>query len=555
MTVAATAKNVPARIATARRETPVTQAGPGPQAPDARTTLHALSVQRPELVGPYTAALPGARAAVLARLWGALAREPIPGISRRETRAGQLTVTLTDGRTLVGPAASATPFTTPPDGLAVQLRDRAYDDPGALLTALGLPGADRLATELANSVANLALARANQPARTDAPPALSRPAPHPAFWEQAVVDGHPLHPGCRSRIGMSTADVLAYAPEHHPTVALRLVEVPAARWFSTGAGLPPMLPLHPWQHDHVLNAHPWLRSTGRTVPARPLMSLRTLAPVAHPTQQWKTAVDVQMTSAVRTVSPAAVRNGPAVTALLAELTRELRGLTVLRETAAGAALVDDEPCRSLAVVIRQAPPGNAVPLAALAAPSPATGRPRVTEAVRLGYGGDPVAFLTDLAGVLLPPLLRLLQRGVALEAHGQNTLVALDGGRPRGLLYRDVGGVRVSPARLRAHGVDAPPLHGDLRSDDPDELCTTLVAALGTVLGEQVAVLHRAYDVNPATLWATIAATPLPEGLDAERAALLAPTLPVKATTAMRLATDPLDPIWALLPNPLAEAR
>src|SRR5439155_730470 len=69
----------------------------------------------------------------------------------------------------------------------------------------------------------------------------------------------------------------------------------------------------------------------------------------------KTAVDVQMTSAVRTVSPAAVHNGPLVSALLADLARRTTGLAILEETAAGAVLVDGEPCRSLAVVMRRAP--------------------------------------------------------------------------------------------------------------------------------------------------------------------------------------------------------
>ncbi|SDY95559.1 Siderophore synthetase component [Micromonospora pattaloongensis] len=519
------------------------------QAPDAHATLHALAEQRPELVGPYTAALPGARAAVLGRLWGAIAREPIDGVGHRISRDGAVTVALADGRGLTGPADAAVPFAPAPAGLAVRWDGQPYDDASALLRALALPRAERLAAELANSVANLALARAAQPAPHGGPAALTGPAPHPAFWEQLVVDGHPLHPGCRTRLPMSTAEVLAYAPEHRTTVELRLVEVPARRWLATGAGLPPVLPLHPWQHDHVLDAHPWLRPTRRVAPARPLMSLRTVAPVAHPDQHWKTAVDVQMTSAVRTVSPAALRNGPVVTAFLAELTRPLDAITVLPETAAGAALVDGEPCRSLAVLVRQAPPGDAVPLAALAAPSPATGAPLVTEAVALGYAGDPVAFLADLAGVLLPPLLWLLRHGVALEAHGQNTLVVLAGGRPRRLMYRDVGGVRISPALLHRHGVEPPPLHGDLATDDPEELRTTLLAALGVVLGEQVAVLSRAYDVAPATLWAAIAATPLPE---ADRAVLTGPTLPVKATTAMRLASDPLEPIWARLPNPMA---
>jgi len=33
--------------------------------------------------------------------------------------------------------------------------------------------------------------------------------------------------------------------------------------------------MHPWQYEHVLDDYPWLRPTGRTVAARPLMSLRT----------------------------------------------------------------------------------------------------------------------------------------------------------------------------------------------------------------------------------------------------------------------------------------
>jgi siderophore synthetase component len=530
--------------------------------PDGASTLEVLTRHRPDLVEPFVAALPVARAAVLARLWGALAREPIPTLTYREVRDGSLTVRLTDGRRLAGPAADAAPFAAPDAGLAVHVDGHRYDDPAELLAALDLPGdSARLAAELANSVANLALARAGQPPPAGGPPALRRATGQPAVWEQAVVDGHPLHPGCRTRAGMSTLEVLAYAPEHRPTVALHLVEVPADRWLSTGAGLPPVLPVHPWQHDHVLQAHPWLRRTDRRLPARPLISLRTLAPVADPTRHLKTAVDVQMTSAVRTVSGAAVRNGPALTTLLADLSRRTGGPTILRETAAGAALVDGEPCRSLAVVVRQAPAAAAgesiLPLAALAAPSPADGRPLVTEAVALGYRGDPVAFLSELTAVLLPAPLALLRLGVALEAHGQNTLVVLRGGRPAGLLYRDVGGVRISPARLRAHGTAPPPLHGDLATDDPDTLRDTLLAALGSVIGEQVAVLHRVFDVDPARLWEAVAevARRVAGDLPGDASALFGATLPVKATTAMRLSTDPLEVIWARLPNPLAGLR
>jgi siderophore synthetase component len=271
----------------------------------------------------------------------------------------------------------------------------------------------------------------------------------------------------------------------------------------------------------------------------------------------KTAVDVQMTSAVRTVSPAAVRNGPVVSALLADLARRTPELRILRERAGGAVLVDGEPCRNLSYVRRDAPklaPGEvALPLAALAAPSPTDGRPLVVEAVDWGYGGDPLPFLADLAALLLGPALSLLHAGAALEAHGQNTLVVLRDGRPVRLLYRDVGGVRLSPARLAAAGFDAPPIHGDLATDDEDVLRTKLLAALlSTVVNEVVALLARECGLDPDRAWAEVAAVAraIPGGR-----MLFADTMPIKATTAMRLADDPLADVWAELPNPLAAWR
>jgi staphyloferrin A synthase len=481
----------------------------------------------------------GARAAVLARLWGALAREPVPGVTRRRTAGPTLTITLADGRTLSGPVAAAQPFAVAPPDLTI-----AGGDP------IGLFGAD-LRIELENSVDNLALARAAQPAPDGGAPALRRWTSL-ADFEQSVVDGHPLHPGCRTRLGLSRDEVLRYAPEHRPTVVLRQVDVPAERWY--GLGGPPVLTVHPWQFEHVLDRYPFLRPRAATVPARPLMSLRTLALAADPTAHVKTAVDVQMTSAVRTVSPAAIHNGP----LLSRLLLDLGGpeLAVLPEVAAGAVLVDGEPVKSLAMLRRRMPTlaeGEvALPLAALFAPSPASGRPIVTEIVADGYGGDALSCVEALAGVLLPPLLRLLALGVALEAHGQNVLVVIHSGRFRRLLYRDLGGVRVSPRRLARHGIELPPLRGDLTSDDPDELRAKVFAsAVSTVLGELVAVLSRESGLDEGKAWRRVAGSARPgEGTDA--AALFAATLPIKAMTAMRLAADPVADIWAELPNPMA---
>ena len=509
-------------------------------------TRKALSTLRPELVDAYDAALPGARAAILSRLLGALDREPLPGVAARAPGV----VTLQDGRTVTFPADAARAFAQPSPGLTTTLPESSHRDPGDLLRALALPSPllDRLTTEVDNSVANLALARAarrNQdpghreqdPGRRNQNPRHRKQDPGQeeqdlGRLEQQVTDGHPLHPCCRTRGAMTVADVLAYAPEHHPVIRLRRLRVPPERWHGDAE---PVLYAHPWQAERLRDSYPWLTGDGDTAPVRPLMSLRTVAPLDGG-PHIKTAVDVQLTSAVRTVSPAAVHNGPVLSRLLRELTRDLP-LHVLAEFGAGAVIVDGEPQRRLAHLRREAPHGTAVPLAALG---------EVLDDVV----DDPYAWLESLATILVPPLLTVLDRGVALEAHGQNTLVVLDAGRPVRILYRDLGGVRVSPGRLKRAGFDPPVLLGDLPSDDPGVLRTKLAAAaFGTVAAELVALLERRRGADPQRLWHIIATHTrgTPEGR-----LLMSEPLPVKATTAMRLADDPLDDIWAHLDNPLA---
>ena len=494
--------------------------------------------------------LTGARAAVLARLWGAIFREALPGIARREVAGDTVSVTLADGRLLTGPAAAVVPFASAIDGLFVRMGGEWYDDPAELAAVLPLGRyQDRFVTELADSVANLALARSVQPRPDGGPLYLSR-RPSLAALEQCVIDGHPLHPLCRTRLGMSSAEVAAYAPEHRPVVALMVYRVPADRWHSTGAGMPPLLPVHPWQASHLLTDYPFCSPTGITVLASPLMSLRTLALRDDSRYHLKTAVDVQMTSAVRTISPAAVHNGPLLSGWLTPLAARA-GIQLLREVSGGAVLVGGAPARSLAVLRREAPvpgPGEVVlPLAVLSAPSPASGRALLTELPR--------SFLDDLLTLLLPALLKLLSAGVALEAHGQNTLVAVRDGVPVRILYRDLGGIRVLPSRLDKAGIDPPPVLGDLIAPDEDALRTKLYAAVSTVVGELASTAAREFGEPPAVLWGT-AADVVRGAVDADAgdvSVLLGPVLPVKATTMMRLAGDPLSDRFTTLDNPMAQ--
>ncbi|WP_432967849.1 IucA/IucC family protein [Dactylosporangium sp. CA-233914] len=470
-------------------------------APDVTQTRDALLRHRPALVADFLAAVPHAQAAVLARLAGALWREDLVDPARL--------------------AGSRPPLFGPPLP-KVAVDGVVYDDPGTLAAALGF--APALRRELDNSVANLALAMT-------VPPSRERGL---AAAEQSIVDGHPLHPCCRTRIGMSTLDVLAYAPEHRAVVALRVVETDPARWRTAGVPVPPRFPVHPWQLPRAL-ATGLVHDTGVEVPARPLMSLRTLEVTGGEWAGWhvKTAVEVQMTSAVRTLSAPAIHNGPLASELLAALTRGTPEIRVLAETSAGTVLSGGgQPQRALGAVWRQAPPAAAdvIPLALL---------PHRPDLLTAG-------FFTALVELMVPPLLRLLAHGVALEAHGQNTLVQVDGGRPVRLYYRDLGGIHVHPGRLAAAGYAMPPLIGALPTRDEDALRTKLLAAaFATVLAGCVAAL------GDDGLWGHVAAVAADCAATADRAAVLAGDWPVKATTAMRLAADPLTDRWCRVRNPL----
>ncbi|HEX5742255.1 MAG TPA: IucA/IucC family protein, partial [Pilimelia sp.] len=293
----------------------------------------------PPAPAPAETARGQAAAAVLARLWQALLREPVPGVTAVHAAGGRARVRWADGRDAHGPAAA--PFTPAPTGLRIRFDGADHTDPAALVAALPLPPGPRarLAAEIADSVANLAMAYREAPAPPDlATLAALPPAAAAVLGEQLVLDGHPLHPCCRTRLPMTRAQVRAYAPEYRPVVPVRWWRVPADRWLSTGTGLPPLLPLHPFQEGHLDPAAHGLRPGTRVSAARPLMSLRTVALDA--TTHLKLAVDVQMTSAVRRVSPAAVHNGPLLSDLVTALARRLPGFGVLAETAAGAVCAD-----------------------------------------------------------------------------------------------------------------------------------------------------------------------------------------------------------------------
>ncbi|MEU4657696.1 IucA/IucC family protein [Streptomyces sp. NPDC023723] len=484
-----------------------------------------LAAVRPGLLPRFTAELPGARAAVLSRLWRALVHEPLPWITGRAPAAEGLVLRLRDGRRLAGPDAD--PYRTDAYVSAVRCDESEYADPARLMTDLAVPGAEGFAAELGHSVASLALSRAGRPAP-------SRGWPECGWeWEQRVVDGHPFHPNCRSRPGFSVAEQLAYGPEHGPVVPLARIPVPVADCLVSGHwpaqlrdGGRLLLPVHPWQAAHVLKGA--VESAGR-LDAHPLMSLRTLAVPGGP--HVKTALSARLTSSVRDISVASI----AASATLSEFGEVLaaRGEGLLHITRTLGAATAHSP--DLAAVLRESPDGYAapgervLPVAALATTA-LPGSP--------GWTGR-------LARLALRVGLRALELGVALEAHGQNLLVVLSpAGEPLRLVYRDLADLRVSPARLARHGVPVPELPARMVTDDVTVLRRKLFGSLVAGALAQVAGSGPALRDALETAVRDLPGTP-------DLAALCAEPLPAKALTLMRLSPRRPGDRWAALPNPL----
>lgn len=494
-----------------------------------------LAVVRPGLVPRYARELSGARASVLTRLWRGLAHEPLPWITGRRRERDALVLRLSDGRVLQGPPAD--PYATSAYVASVRLDGTAYDDPARLTAALGVPHGDAFAAELAHSVASLALSRAGQPAGAGdlvpPVPADSWPAADREWeWEQGVVDGHPFHPNCRSRPGFSVAEQFAYGPEHRPVVELGLVPVPVRECLVSGVwpeelrdGGRLLIPVHPWQAEHVLGRP----AEGAGLPAHPLMSLRTLALPGGP--HVKTALSARLTSSVRDISVGSVVASAALSAFAEELVGRAGGLLHITRTLGAATARSPD----LAALWREPPQTytasgeHVVPVAAL----PVTGL------------ADSPTWLAGFARLALTVGLRLLELGVALEAHGQNLLVVLSGdGTPLRLVYRDLADIRVSPARLAGHGIPVPGLPARNLTDDPTALRRKL---FGSLVAGALAGTAGSGPVLRAALESAVRGLPR----TADSRALTEEPLPAKALTLMRLSPGHAGDLWTGLPNPL----
>ncbi|MFD9406330.1 IucA/IucC family protein [Streptomyces sp. NPDC059989] len=393
--------------------------------------------------------------------------------------------------------------------------------------------------------------------------------------EQSLVMGHPHHPAPKARGGAPAGSWLPYAPEAHarfPLVFLGVREDQVAEEGGPAAAdavdsladaldgpRPPagyrLLPAHPWQLDLVGSRPPvreafadgrllWLGES--RLPAWPTASIRTLY-VPRPGADLfvKFSLDVRITNDVRRLWRHDLlklrRTDAAVEAGFGALRRSGRDGA---DTERAAWLADrgyrtaEFAFEELAVLVRDG-------LHAHGAPG---STPLLAAALAEGYAGSPLAATAEPAAWwraylrhVVPPVLELFARhGIVLEAHLQNTLVAVDAaGLPVQALFRDAEGVKLLPDLDRAAAWQ--------------RLVYCLVVNNLAEIAGALAELHP--DISPL-VWPAVreeflrcdAAHGLPEIAEL----LAAPALPAKTNLLLRWTrADGADARYLPLPNPL----
>ncbi|WP_340384986.1 IucA/IucC family protein [Streptomyces sp. SS7] len=381
-------------------------------------------------------------------------------------------------------------------------------------------------------------------ARTRATP----PADPYLLSEQSLVTGHSHHPAPKARGGGPVAGWLPYAPEAHarfPLVLLAVREDLVVEEGDTRAldalGEAPagyrLLPAHPWQLDLTTPELAAAFADGR------LLRLGTTSFETWPTAAVRTvyapgrdlflkfSLDVRITNDVRRLWRHDLRKlrrtDAAVTRAFAALGGPAAWLSDRGYRTASFAFEE------LAVLVRDGLGGpvlpGATPLLAAALTEGFTGSP-------LDTATDPAAWWEAYLRAVVPPALTVFaEHGVVLEAHLQNTLVAVDAaGLPVQALFRDAEGVKLLTDVERAAGWE--------------RLVYCLLVNHLTEIAAALAERHPGLDPWPAVR-RELARHPLPEA----HALLTAPTLPGKTNLLLRwTGADGADARYLPLPNPLA---
>lgn len=379
------------------------------------------------------------------------------------------------------------------------------------------------------------------------------------FFESWAAKGHPYHPCHKTKLGFSRKAYLKFSPEFNQDIALPVAAIEKSlvhieseedvfdysHWFakqfplqweawkeklnSNKMQLSDYCPLfiHPWQYENVVTKlfQPLIKNKQLqlfpdiVITTKASLSFRTLiAKSNHQQPHIKLPVAVHSTSAMRTISPASVQNGPKLGKILKKifaadntfqqyikLAYETCGLHIQHERA--------DIAKHLGIIYRENPAklvkNNELPIvvAALSEESPITQLPLMIEIIQMAVGNSISGakdYFENYCRVVIHAYLDLfLLYGIALEGHQQNTIAVFERGHVKYMIARDLGGLRIHAPTLAAHGFDykAHPDSATITNDRQEVTNKFLHTVIQYHLGEIILLLTEHYQTTEAEFW------------------------------------------------------
>lgn len=434
------------------------------------------------------------------------------------------------------------------------------------------------------------------------------------YSEAMAVEGNPLHPCAKTRIGLSPTD-REYLPESCSTIPVQVLLIPKKNLHLTSVltesvndfffQLTPKLKevaleacvkkgvsleefhlffVHPWQYEHTIvkeyheELDNWIHLPVQ-FGGKALLSFRTLD-LAQLGIHLKLPVRLQITNAVRTLSPQATVNGPILSRLCNQLLANQKdyseSMVVLPELV-GVYFRKEEldldsffAC-NLSYTIREHPrkyiqSGELAFVGAALSEKTPWGQPLIIDLIQQYVGRkdltmeDAVDYIAHYAQRCLPPFLYLLQKyGIALEGHMQNVIVVTWQGYVQRLLVRDMGGLRVHRDRFKSEVGPVGLCEGPVVVDEMSEVYNKFLhSVLQNQIGELIFVIADFLQISEKPLWEKVAHV-IKESLiqieptgRTEQLIFFQPMIQTKALLSMRQKNHSAhDYLYIDLPNPL----
>lgn len=424
-----------------------------------------------------------------------------------------------------------------------------------------------------------------------------------SYSESLVLEGHPTHPLTKTKLPLTLEEIRCYAPEFEKIIPLHIMLVSASHMMTPSmendeqyivnqiipelkdklqSFLKPLdleinnyraIFVHPWQYDHVIGERfkTWISDkilipTPFTVESKATLSFRTMELLHHPFH-IKLPVNVQATSAVRTVSTVTTVDGPKLSYALQEMLNIYPELKVAAEPFGEYVDVDADLARQLACIVREKPvltqEGSTIVSASLVNRNPVDDDVIVDSYIKWINNELTTEsieqFIRQYTSTLVRPLIAYIQDyGIALEAHMQNTIVNLGPNYQINFLVRDLGGSRIDLQTLKQKLPDVEITNESLIADSIEAVIGKFQHAV--VQNQLAELIHHfnQYDmVNEETLF-KIVQQEIEAAIDANKnhaqalhRVLFGPTISVKALLSMRMENKVKKYLNTELENPI----